>query len=81
MRGDINFRGSDSSYLSVYFLFCALNNTVYSILLLYRVYKKKGEFKALNIHEYSLCLRVEKTFGPWDLRRIVIVFSRHYYLN
>ena len=34
-----------------------------------------------NIHEYSLCFTVEKTFGPWDLRRLAIVFYRYDYLN
>ena len=40
--------------------------------------KKKA---TLNIHKYSPCLTVEKTFGPWHLRRIDIVFYRHDYLN
>ena len=44
----------------------------------YRDVSKKGK---LNIHEYSLCFIVEKTFGPWDLRRIIILFYRHNYLN
>ena len=35
----------------------------------------------LNIHEYSLCFYRKKTFGPWDLRRIVIIFCRYNYLN
>ena len=38
------------------------------------VYKKKA---TLNIHKYSLCFTAEKTFGPLDLRRIVIVFYLH----
>ena len=42
------------------------------------MYKKRA---SLNIHEYSLCFTVEKTFGPWGLRKIVIVFYRHNYLN
>ena len=42
------------------------------------VSKKKA---TLNILEYSLCFIEEMTFGPWDLKRIVIVFYRHNYLN
>ena len=37
--------------------------------------------KKNNIHEYLLCFTVEKTFGPWDLKRIVIIYYRHNYLN
>ena len=59
-------------------LICNSKGVSFFLLTLYWVYKKKTTF---NIHEYSLCFTEEKTFGPWDLRRIVIVFYWHNYLN
>ena len=38
-----------------------------------KVYKKEA---TLNIHEYTLFLTTQKTFGPWNLRH-VIVFELH----
>ena len=41
------------------------------------MYKKRQHL----IFMIFLCFTVEKTFGPWDLNRIVIVFYRHNYFN
>ena len=37
--------------------------------------KKRRHLIFMNIK--SLCFTVEETFGPWDLRRIVIVSLQH----